>query len=141
MKTYKVYLEFIAEDCIYNVRRPRSRRNNQTEKKEDPSAIFLFDLCSDMDDSEENIAPGEMPTEQPTNSSIQRKCSPSAGKKQNAISKPKVQREITSYGKIKKSNSNEWVKKGPFWKSPKNAPNTKQRPPLKVTVVTYSQYL
>ncbi|XP_065066874.1 uncharacterized protein LOC135692610 [Rhopilema esculentum] len=122
-----------SNDNINNniIRRPK--RRNQTERKDDHSEIFMFDICSDLNDSQEMLQVEDPKEKQPTNETYQAKvkktsihtasneqiikenirCDWPSTKARNTA----VQKDITSYGKIKKHSVGNWAKKTP-WKSP-----------------------
>eukprot|EP00794_Sanderia_malayensis_P005960 gene5960-6654_t len=103
-------------DCSFNVKRPKLRRTPLKEKKkDDPASIFYFDISNETDSSSSedasqdtdcnlqyNTKSNHAPSSLVQPQSIQAHAESSS---YHIVKKP-----ITTYGKIKKDNSMEWVK-------------------------------
>ena len=127
--------------------RRTSKRPCQPEKNTGASSVFFFDLCSDVESSDDNTSLSTAQTEQekllgpnktsckhieaPCNKSDVKKFSDGNLKVSSTVNPP-VQRSITSYGKIKKDNTSELAKIGTLWKSPKTPVASQVSPDCRV---------
>ena len=107
------------------IRRASTRSRHLESNASTPSVIF-FDLCSDMDDSESSPTLSKTHTKQKDRSPLLKVSSNLSGQyetpcknthdkqfcslKASKATNPSIQKSITSYGKIKKDNSNELAK-------------------------------
>ena len=139
---------FVAVSINNNIIR-RPKRRNQTEKKDDHSEIFMFDFCSDLHDSQDMLQVENPKETQRTNEACQAKVkktsvhtAPNEQIKENIrcdwpsekARNTAVQKDITSYGKIKKHSVGNWAKKTP-WRSPHDSMNvSKITPKNKATI-------
>ena len=105
----------------------------------------MFDIFSDADEPETQVknetsaATRKVPKRESkrkevacVNSKVKQTCTRAS--QVGKASKSPVQKDITSYGKIRKDNTSEWMKKGSLRKSPKSKTISKISPEHKLKV-------
>lgn len=131
-----IFLIPFSDDYSYNLKRRTSKRPSHVERDAEASSIFQFDLCSDLEDSEESIPLSTVQVKKenistainqsmnsydqceiPCEKSYNKQFCDNGNLKFSKTIKSSVQKSITSYGRIKKDNAVELVKIGAFSKS------------------------